>query len=150
MFTVHLFSYLRLSPTRKCIFREAFSYLHSEQCMHMACKFLFLQQTTHMQMHLPPKQHSLNKILLFLTLSLTCTVMHWRREDVQICTPSLFVCILALANACSVGDTCIALQRRARAIFTFACPFALPVEDSLTPSLQPFPPYLFHLYTITH
>ena len=111
---------LRLSPTRKCIFREAFSYLHSEQCMHMACKFLFLQQTTHMQMHLPPKQHSLNKILLFLTLSLTCTVMHWRREDVQICTPSLFVCILALANACSVGDTCIALQRRARAIFTFA------------------------------
>ena len=131
MFTVHLFSYLRLSPTRKCIFREAFSYLHSEQCMHMACKFLFLQQTTHMQMHLPPKQHSLNKILLFLTLSLTCTVMHWRREDVQICTPSLFVCILALTNACSVGDTCIALQRRARAIFTFACPFALPVEDSL-------------------
>ena len=101
-------------------------------------------------MHLPPKQHSLNKILLFLTLSLTCTVMHWRREDVQICTPSLFVCILALANACSVGDTCIALQRRARAIFTFACPFALPVEDSLTTSLQPFPPYLFHLYTITH
>ena len=49
----------------------------------------------------------------------------------QICTPSLFVCILALANACSIGDTCIALQRRARAIFTFACPFALPVEDSL-------------------
>jgi len=123
---------LRLSPTRKCIFREAFSYLHSEQCMHMACKFLFLQQTTHMQMHFSPKQHSLNKILLFLTLSLTCTIMHWRRENVQICTPSLFVCILALANACSVGDTCIALQRRARAIFTFACPFALPVEDSLS------------------
>ena len=41
---------LRLSPTRKCIFREAFSYLHSEQYMHMACKFLFTQQTTHMHM----------------------------------------------------------------------------------------------------